>query len=158
MDIKSKLFLSLPAIFLLLGCVVNDPIQELAAQLTSDRNSDSAEQVDTKSDERSQIIDLKTDDRLIDLIDGAEGNVLLDFHAEWCRPCKKQGEVLTSLTKTAATHKARIIKIDVDKHPELARQFRVTSLPTLFMVKNGAVNERLTGLTSSKRITELLTR
>ena len=60
--------------------------------------------------------------------------VLVDFFAEWCGPCQMLAPVLEELDKEG---KVKIIKIDVDSVPELARQFRVMSIPTVMLFKNG---------------------
>ena len=60
--------------------------------------------------------------------------VLVDFFAEWCGPCQMLAPVLEELDKEG---KVKVIKIDVDEVPELARQFRVMSIPTVMLFKNG---------------------
>lgn len=60
--------------------------------------------------------------------------VLVDFFAEWCGPCQMLAPVLEELDKEG---KVKIVKIDVDSVPELARQFRVMSIPTVMLFKNG---------------------
>lgn len=60
--------------------------------------------------------------------------VLVDFYATWCGPCQMLAPVLEELDKKG---KVKIVKIDVDSIPELARQFRVMSIPTVMLFKNG---------------------
>ena len=60
--------------------------------------------------------------------------VLVDFFADWCGPCQMLAPVLEELDKEGGT---KIIKINVDDIPELARQFRVMSIPTVMLFKNG---------------------
>lgn len=61
-----------------------------------------------------------------------EGYHLVDFYAEWCGPCKMMGPVLESIED-----KIDIIKIDVDKFPDLAQEYRVMSIPDLMIFKDG---------------------
>ena len=56
--------------------------------------------------------------------------VLVDFFAEWCGPCQMLAPLLEQLD-------VKVVKIDVDELPDLARQFRVMSIPTLMLFKNG---------------------
>ena len=60
--------------------------------------------------------------------------VLVDFYADWCGPCQMLAPVLEELDKEG---QVKVVKIDVDSIPELARQFRVMSIPTVMLFKNG---------------------
>lgn len=62
------------------------------------------------------------------------GVVLVDFYADWCGPCQMLAPVLDELDKEG---EVKVVKIDVDSLPELARQFRVMSIPTVMLFKNG---------------------
>ncbi len=78
------------------------------------------------------------------LING-ETPTLVDFHATWCGPCKMQGPILEQL-KQAVGDKANIIKIDIDRNPDLANHYRVQSVPTLMIFKGGELKWRASGL------------
>ena len=60
--------------------------------------------------------------------------VLVDFYADWCGPCQMLAPVLEELDKEG---RVKVVKIDVDSLPDLARQFRVMSIPTVMLFKNG---------------------
>ena len=60
--------------------------------------------------------------------------VIVDFFADWCGPCQMLAPVLEELDKEG---NVKIVKINVDEIPELARQFRIMSIPTVMLFKNG---------------------
>lgn len=66
----------------------------------------------------------------------AQGVTLVDFWAEWCGPCRMQGQILHELEPRLPAG-ARILKVNVDEQPELAGQFRVQSIPTLVLIRDG---------------------
>ena len=70
---------------------------------------------------------------------------LVDFFATWCGPCKVQGPILEDVKKRVGD-KANILKVDIDQNQELAMQYRVQSVPTLLMFKNGAAVWRAVGV------------
>ncbi len=81
--------------------------------------------------------------------------VLVDFFADWCGPCKALHPALEELAKDFEG-KAVISKINVDKDPELAAQFKVRSIPALFYFKNGEIVETQNGLQSKSVMTNNL--
>jgi len=83
--------------------------------------------------------------------------ILVDFWAEWCGPCKMIAPVLDELAGELAG-KARIGKVNVDEEPELAAQYRVSSIPTLLFFKSGEVAEQLVGAKSKRDLKASLER
>ena len=86
----------------------------------------------------------------------SEVPVLVDFYAEWCGPCKALGPVLDRLSGELAGQ-AKIVKVDVDENPELAVHFRVSSVPTMLLFRDGQLVQRLVGLRNSAELRDLLT-
>lgn len=77
----------------------------------------------------------------------SKGNYLIDFYTEWCGPCKMIAPVLEELKD-----KIKIIKVDVDIHPELAMDYGIMSVPTLLYIKNGNVAMQTSGFQSKEMI------
>ncbi len=64
-----------------------------------------------------------------------EGVVLVDFYADWCGPCKMLGPVLEEVAKEDPS--VTIVKVNVDNEQALAQHFKVQSIPTLYLFKDG---------------------
>ena len=71
--------------------------------------------------------------------------VLVDFYATWCQPCKMMHPILEQV-KGALGDRIRIIKIDVDKQSATANQYRIQSVPTLMLFRQGEVLWRTSGV------------
>ena len=81
--------------------------------------------------------------------------VVLDFFAEWCGPCKRQGPYLEELKKNMG-EKIEIRKIDVDENMDLANKYGIRVVPTLIIEKDGNVVRTLEGVTSADSLESLL--
>lgn len=77
--------------------------------------------------------------------------VLIDFWATWCGPCRMIAPTVAEIAEEYEG-KVKVCKVNVDDEPELANQFRVDSIPTLFIVKNGEVTDKLVGLRPKDQI------
>lgn len=81
--------------------------------------------------------------------------VLVDFYAEWCGPCKGMKPVLEEL-KSKVGSTASIIKIDVDKNQQLAAVYKIRSVPTLMLFKNGRIVWQQAGTATLNQLTQLI--
>ncbi|MDE5705974.1 thioredoxin [Muribaculum sp.] len=70
---------------------------------------------------------------------------LVDFYATWCGPCKMMHPILEQL-KDKMGDSVTIVKIDVDRHQDLAQLYRVMSVPTLIVFRDGEVKWRAAGV------------
>lgn len=81
--------------------------------------------------------------------------VLVDFFATWCGPCKMMHPVLEQL-KEQMGDKIRILKVDVDNNEELSSQYKIMSVPTLLIFKNGTQVWRQSGALPLNALTEVI--
>jgi thioredoxin 1 len=81
--------------------------------------------------------------------------VLVDFFAEWCGPCKMMSPILKEV-KDELGENVSIIKIDVDKNPSLASQYKVRGVPTLVLYNKGQQVWRQSGLVQKREIVSII--
>ena len=73
--------------------------------------------------------------------------VLIDFHAEWCGPCKMMSPIIKDI-KSEFGDPVRIVKIDIDKNPKLASKYKIRGVPTLMMYQKGELIWNKVGMAS----------
>ena len=83
----------------------------------------------------------------------ADKLVIVDFWAEWCGPCKAIAPLLDEIAK-ALPDKVKIVKVNVDQEQQLAQEYGISSIPTLFFFKGGQVREQVIGAVAKKILVE----
>ena len=86
---------------------------------------------------------------------GSDSAVVVDFWAEWCGPCKSIAPILSEIAVEKAGE-ITVAKINVDDHPEIAMRYKVMSIPTLLVFKDGDVQKRIVGAKSKGALLEEL--
>lgn len=81
--------------------------------------------------------------------------VLLDFWADWCGPCRMAAPIIDEIASETAG-KVKIGKVNVDTDIELAQRYRIASIPTFLVFKNGEPAEKAIGLQSKEDLMNLL--
>ena len=82
------------------------------------------------------------------------GIVVVDFYANWCGPCKMLSPIIEKLA--TSIDNAEFIKVDVDKHEEIARNYGIMNIPTLIFFKDGNMVNKHIGMISEEKIKELI--
>ena len=88
-----------------------------------------------------------------EVVAGSDRPVLVDLWAEWCGPCHALAPVLDEVDELTGDA-LRIVKVDVDAEPDIARRYDVMSFPTLLLFRDGEVIRRLVGARGKHRLLE----
>lgn len=97
-------------------------------------------------------IDL-TDANYVETIESTEGVSVVQFTASWCGPCRMLAPRLESLAESEGF---TYYKVDIDENSELAREFRIMSIPTVKYYKNGNEFDKTVGVLSDEQIRTVL--
>ena len=81
----------------------------------------------------------------------SSGIHLVDFYADWCGPCKVMSQILESIKD-----EVDIIKIDTDLNPKLVFKYRIMSIPTIIIFKDGKILKEIVGLIAEDELKEVI--
>ncbi len=98
------------------------------------------------------MIHLENEKEFNNLIE--DEKVLVDFYATWCGPCQLISPIVEEVAKE--NENIKVIKIDVDKFPELSRKYGIMSIPTLMVFSKGKEVKKHIGYLDKKGIEDLL--
>jgi thioredoxin 1 len=84
-----------------------------------------------------------------------EKPLLVDFHAVWCGPCKTMAPELKKLAEKEGD-KIRVIKVDVDKNPQAASTYQISSVPTLILFQKGKLLWRQSGAMTASQLSGII--
>jgi len=86
----------------------------------------------------------------------SEVPVFVDFWAPWCGPCQMMGPIIEELSSEYDKSKVKVVKLDVDKNQETAGRYKVMSIPTFLVFKDGEVVDKLVGGVQKEKLKEMI--
>jgi thioredoxin len=96
-----------------------------------------------------------TDTTFDELINSVDYPVIVDFWADWCAPCKAVSPIMSEISSENAQH-LLVLKVNVDENRMLAERFRIMSIPTIMVFKNGEQVDSMAGAASKQQYIAML--
>lgn len=103
----------------------------------------------------SENIVVLTKDNFEQEVVNSDKPVLVDFWAQWCGPCRAVAPIMDELAQEF-NGKVKVAKVNVDEQGEIAAKFRIMSIPTIMMYKNGEMVEKIIGARSKNEFAQLI--
>ncbi len=108
------------------------------------------EQLRSQAETPDEPVHVEGSDHLEELL-SEHDVVLADFYADWCGPCKMLEPTVESVAESTA---AAVVKVDIDAHQELAAQYQVQGVPTLYLFVDGEPEDRMVGVQDEATLVE----
>ena len=96
-----------------------------------------------------------TDNNFIEEIENHDGIAVVDFWAAWCGPCKMIAPIFEELDSELGD-KIKFGKVNVDENPTVSNKFKILSIPTILVFKNGSVVDTLVGFRPKQELKTVL--
>ena len=128
------------------------PVSKISARYDLDHGDERAELVPLFY---TTLQDSMQKDSFQNLITGAKP-VLIDFHAEWCGPCKAMAPVISQVAGRW-NDRVRFVKIDIDRNTSLAQRLNIRGVPTFILYNDSKLLWRQSGMLSGERLEQILT-
>ena len=90
------------------------------------------------------MVEVLTADNFNVTIESAEVPVLIDCFATWCGPCKMMAPIVDEVSETFEG-RLEVYKVDVDDNPQIARDYKIMSIPTFLIFRDGELVKRMVG-------------
>lgn len=107
-----------------------------------------------KEKEITNMSVMKVNKNNFEQVKNSEKTVLLDFYADWCGPCRMVSPIVDQIAEENSQY--LVAKVNVDEEPELAQRFGIVTIPTLIVLKNGAIAARADRAIPKEAILEML--
>ena len=96
-----------------------------------------------------------TDSNFAEIVEQGSLPVLVDFWATWCGPCRMVAPIVAEIAEEMAG-KVKVCKVDVDENQELAMKYRVASIPTLIVIRDGKIVNQAVGVRPKSMINAMI--
>ncbi len=94
------------------------------------------------------------DNDFVNEIENYKGVALVDFWATWCGPCKMISPIIEGLA--AEMPEVKFAKVEVDENPQISSKYRITSIPTLIIFKDGVIVDTIVGFRPKHEIEKMI--
>ena len=148
--LKKVLFIILMIIFVISLIFISQTLKKESEKKLASSN----EQVEYQNEENKTNILNVTSENFESEVLQSDKTVLIDFYADWCGPCKILSPIVEEVAKENAD--VKVVKINVDSEQEIAIKYRIMSIPTLVVIKEGKEINRAIGIIEKSEILTLL--